>query len=174
MRNTITNTKATLLTIFTLLLMAMSANSQNNDSLGATLVFDGVESTKGTLDQLSGVQYGNTFVLKSSDEFGSRYLTVSINHQPTFKRNVVIGGAWSLVVIGEKGYSGTIYGDVVSGKITNMTDEKGNVIVKQTLIKLIATGATGNFEQYKEIAGNMQILTALDTLETKGVMFLKF
>ena len=89
-------------------------------------------------------------------------------------RNVVIGGAWSLVVLDENGYAGTIYGDVVSGEIRDSIDDKGNTIVKQTQINLIATGSTGNFEQYKEIAGNMQIMTALDTLETKGLMVLKF
>ena len=168
-------TKTIVISILTVLMLTGAAMAQNTTAFGETFVFDGFETSKGTPDKESYVQYGNTFVLKSMDEFGSRYLTVSINHY-TGKGTVVKGGAWSLAVLDEKGYAGTIYGDVVSGEILDLTDDTGKVIVKQTLINLIVTGGTGNFAgvEFEKIAGSMQLMTALSTLETKGSIELKF
>ena len=170
-------TQTIIISILSALILTIAASAQIKDDVASALVYDGVETSNGTLDEISGVRYGDTFVLRCAGKFESRYLTVSINHRAMFKGIGVTSGAWSLAIFDEtNSYSGTIYGDVVSGDVQDLLDEKGEIIGKQTQINLIATGGTGNFadEKFEKISGNLQMLTALGTLETKGVMELNF
>ena len=170
-------TQAIIISILSALIFTIAASAQNIDDKRPPLVYDGVETTAGTLDEISSVRYGNTFILRSNGKFNSRYLTVSINHRAMFKGVGVTGGAWSLEIFDETGgYTGTIYGDVVSGDIQDLLDDKGNVIGKETQINLVATGGTGDFtnEELGKIFGNIQLLTASGTKETKGLMYLNF
>lgn len=169
-------TQTIVISMLTALILTIAAQAQIKDDIAPALVYDGVETSAGTLDEISGVRYGNTFVLRSTGEWDSRYLTVSINHRAVFRGIGVTGGVWSLTVFNENGYSGTIYGDVISGDIRDLTDDKGKIIGKQTQIKLIAIGGTGNFanEKFEQIGRNLEMLTALATLEIKGLMQLNF
>ena len=94
--------QAIMISILSALILTIAASAQIKDDVASALVYDGVETSNGTLDEISSVRYGNTFVLRSNGKFNSRYLTVSINHRAMFKGVGVTGGAWSLNETGRK------------------------------------------------------------------------
>jgi hypothetical protein len=158
----------------------VSANFAQNitggDGFASAFVYSGLETTAGAVDQASGIRYGNTFALSSRGEWDSRYLTVSINHQETFRGASVTGGSWTLAVFNENGYSETLYGEVLSGDIQEITDGNGGIIGKRTRINLQSTGGTGAFtdKARRRITDSLELTTEYRFSQTSGVGLLNF
>ncbi len=164
-----------------ILILVVGANvglAQNKlgEDFSAATVYTGLETSAGTLDPVSGLRYGNTFVLSSTGEYDSRHLTVSINSQEMFVGVGVTGGAWSLTVIRDGVYLGTVYGEVMSGDIENIVDEKGEIIGKRTRIELQATGGTSNLDtdETRKLTGSFDMKTDSATLETTAIAKFNF
>ena len=161
-----------------LLTSAVSARNEIGNYAAKGVVYDGVESSAGYKDAVSGFHYGNTFVLASVVEAESRHLSVSVNSQEVFKGVGVTGGAWSVVVFNDGAHIGTVYGEIVSGEIQDIISEKGELIGKQTLMELRATGGTGIFnnEWGQGIKGTLIMTTDLltKTKRTTAIETLNF
>lgn len=164
--------KMTMMTIGAVVLMTAAVSAQSPDYPAKGSIYDGVESSSGNQDPLSGFQYGNTFVLTSIGKVESRYLTVSVNSQEMFKGVGVTGGAWSLAVFRDGAHVGTLYGDVVSGEIQQIIGKK----VKQTRLELRATGGTGIFDNdgSLKINGSLFMTTDLSSKRTTAFETLNF
>jgi hypothetical protein len=158
-------TKIAMMMVLAIGLMASAATAQNKngDHLAKGSIYDGHETSAGNQDPVSGFQYGNTFVLTSTGEVESRYMTVSINSREMFKGVGVTGGMWSVAVFRDSVYVGTVYGEVISGDIQDIISKKGDVIGKQTRIDLQGTGGTGIFdnEENQKINGSLTMTTDL-------------
>lgn len=164
-----------------ILILAVGANvglAQNKlgDDFSAATVYTGRETSVGTLDPVSGFSYGNTFVLSSTGEYDSRHLTVSINSQEMFQGVGVTGGAWSVTVISDGVYLGTIYGEVMSGDIENITDKEDKIIGKRTRLILRATGGTANLDNDEtlKLNGSFDMKTDSGTSETTAIAKFNF
>ena len=146
-----------------LMTVAVSAQNEIGNDLAKGSIYDGLETSAGNQDPVSGFQYGNAFVLTSSGEVESRYMTVSINSREMFKGVGVTGGTWSVAVFRDNVYFGTVYGEVVSGDIQDIISKKGDVIGKQTRIELMGTGGTGTFDnvESQKIGGSLIMTTDL-------------
>ena len=158
-----------------LMTATVSAQNKLGGDISAATIYNGIETSEGTRDHLSGFQYGNTFVMTGTGEYDSLHLTVSINSQEMFQGVGVTGGAWSLVVF--RGvYLGTIYGEVMSGDIENITDKEGKIIGKQTRITLRATGGTGNLDtdEILKLNGSFDMKTDSLSKETTAIAKLNF
>ena len=164
--------------ILILVVGAQVGLAQNKIGLdfSAATVYTGLETSAGTIDPISGYRYGNTFVMTSTGEWDSRHLTVSLNSQEMFPGVGVTGGAWSLTVIRDGVYLGTIYGEVMSGDIENIVDEKGDIIGKRTRIDLQATGGTSNLDtdETRKLHGSFDMRTDSGTLETNAIAKFNF
>ncbi len=169
-------TKIAMMMVLAIGLMASAATAQNKDGGGvsAAVVYTGLETSAGTLDPISGFSYGNTFVLSSTGEYDSRHLTVSINSQEMFQGVGVTGGAWSLTVFRDGVYLGTIYGEVMSGDIENITDKEDKVIGKRTRIILRATGGTGNLDNDETLKLHGSFDMRTDSLSKETTAIAKF
>jgi hypothetical protein len=156
-----------------LMTAAVSAQNEIGDDLAKGFIYDGVETSAGNQDPVSGFQYSNTYVLTSLREGESRYMTVSVNSREMFKGVGVTGGAWSVAVFRDGAYVGTVYGEVVSGDIQNIVSKKGYVVGKQTRVDLQGTGGTGIFdnEESQKINGSLIMSTELLTKKKITIAF---
>lgn len=151
-----------------------AATAQNKDGDFAPVGFyTGIETAEGTPDWFWAMHYGDTFVLNSAGEWESHHLTVSLDHsliQYVPNNFIVTGGTWSLVVIRDNQYAGTLYGKVSTGEVNLITDGDGKEVSKQVQITLISTGGLGIFagRKNKEISGVYHATTDLRTKETRG------
>src|SRR5687767_11980638 len=99
----------------------VSAQVRNNGGVIGVGLYTGVESAAGTCEMSVAMCYGNTYVLNSFGEWESHHLTVSLNYFNSLPAGgngfTVTGGNWSLVVMRENQYAGTLYGEVKDGSI---------------------------------------------------------
>ena len=81
---------------------------------------------------------------------------------------IVTGGSWSLVVVRENQYAGTLYGEVQTGSVNLITDDSGTEISKQVRVNLKADGGLGIFNGRgsKDISGVYDMMTDLRSKET--------
>ena len=169
-------TKIAMMLVLTVGLMAVAVSAQNEigNDLAKGSIYDGVETSAGNRDPVSGFQYGNTFVLTSTGEVESRYMTVSINSREMFKGVGVTGGTWSVAVFRDSVYVGTVYGEVMSGDTQDIINKKGALIGKQTRIDLLGTRGTGIFDndESQKINGSLIMTTDLQT-KTKRTIALE-
>ncbi|MGB7201953.1 MAG: hypothetical protein WBD16_06755 [Pyrinomonadaceae bacterium] len=141
--------------------------------------YTGVETSPGTCEAITSVCYGNTFVLNSSGEWETHYLTLSLDYVNVPNHNGsgmgITGGNWSLVVFRDNQYFGTLYGRVETGNIIVITDytkdEDGSRQVQATLV---STGGFGPFTEYKKIHGELSVISDLRSGETKGTASFNF
>lgn len=86
---------------------------------GSPIVFRaGAEVVAGSVDQNTSTVYGSTITLNSLDSSGTQHLTVSFDYVTTDPASFpIISGSWTLVMIRDGRYAGTIYGSVTSGKV---------------------------------------------------------
>ena len=162
---------------------AAAATPNKSDGFIPIGIYTGVETAAGTFDPLSGMYWGNSFALNSFGEWESAHLTVSVNYS-TNQFNpgggfIVTGGTWSLVVIRDSQYFGTINGEVSGGTISLITDkEMGLVIARQSQINLRATGGLGSFQprEIKDLNGVLKATTDFvgRSKETTGILPLAF
>lgn len=162
---------------------AAAAPPNKNGDFGPAVIYTGVETSEGTFDQLGGMYWGNSFTLNSFGEWESSHLTVSLNYSTSqFNPSgsfIVTGGTWSLVVIRDNQYFGTLNGEVSGGTVSLITDEKmGLVIARQTQVNLRTTGALGGFQprEIKELNGVLNATTDLlgRSKETHGILPLAY
>lgn len=167
-------TKIAMMVVLAIGLTASAATAKNEirDYLAKGFLYEGVETSAGNQDPVSGFQYGTTYVLSSLGEVESRYMTVSVNsRERRFIGVRVTGGAWSVAVFRDGAHVGTVYGEVISGDIQQIINKEGELIGKQTQIDLKGTGGTGIFdnEESQEINGSLNMTTDLLTKKKKTV-----
>lgn len=138
----------------------------------------GVEMATGTPEPINGSVYGNTLVLNHFNENETRCLTVSIDYStPQFVPDsfIVMGGSWSLVVIRDGVYQGTIYGKVLSGNVLISSNKDGDP-VQLTDINLQTSGGMGEFEgkAFKDLSGVFSATTNLRSSAAKGNITVNF
>ncbi|MFN0138995.1 MAG: hypothetical protein ACKVQW_02765 [Pyrinomonadaceae bacterium] len=159
-----------------LLTGAASANDEIRDYHAKGFFYDGAETSAGNQDPVSGLRYGNTYVLSSVGEVESRYMTVSVNSREMLIGFGVTGGAWSVSVFRDGAHVGTVYGDIMSGDIQDIIGKKGVPSGRQTRIDLQGTGGTGIFdhEGSREIYGSLIMSTDLFSKRTSALDTLNF
>ena len=170
-----TTTKIAMMMVLAIGLMASAATAQNKDGGFAPVgIYTGIETSAGTFESMSAMRYGNRYVLNSSGERESRHLTVSLNYLMSGPAPLqgfsVISGNWSLVVIRNNQYAGTLYGEVTGGAITFIENANGETTSKQIQINLQGTGGLGMFagKESENISGVYQAITDLRSKETNG------
>lgn len=133
----------------------------------------GVESAAATCEMSVAMCFGNTYVLNSFGEWESHHLTVSLNYFNSLPNGgfgfTVTGGNWSLVVMRENQYAGTLYGKVTSGSIVYppTDEEKSKKIIN---VDLQATGGLGIFKKKsrKKIKATLEMSANLSSGEISG------
>lgn len=166
--------KIAMMLILAVGLTAGAAAAQNKDGGFAPVgIYTGIETAAGTLDPFSATRYGDSFVLNSFGEWESHHLTVSLDHstdQIVPNNFIVTGGTWSLIVIRDNQYAGTLYGKVSTGSVSLITDGNGEEVSKQVQINLSSTGGLGIFAGRKDetISGVYNATTDLRSKETQA------
>lgn len=154
---------------------AVSAQVRNGGS-GITGVglYTGTETAAGTCEMaVTATCFGNSFVLNSFGEWESHHLTVSLNYFNSLPAGgngfAVTGGNWSLVVVRDNQYAGTLYGEIKDGSIVFPPADEVS-FTKITTLTLQATGGLGIFKENrrKKIIGELKITTELNSRETSG------
>jgi hypothetical protein len=168
-------TKMMLMLVLAIGLTAGAATAQikGGGSFAPVGIYTGTETAEGTYDQLSQIQYGDTFVMNSFGEWESYHLTVSLNYSTSqFVPNnfIVAGGTWSLVVVRDNQYAGTLYGEVQSGSVNLTANSSGEIIAKQVQVNLRSNGGLGLFprKDNETISGVYSATTDLRSKETTG------
>jgi hypothetical protein len=147
--------RLTAILILTVGLMTTAALAQNKDDgkFAPVGFYTGVQSAEGTLEPITGIRYGNTLVMNSFGEWETYCLTVSLDYATTqFVPNsfIITGGSWSLMVIRDNAYLGTVYGKVSGGDVLVSTNSNGEQI-QVTQLNLQATGGLGAFTGKKVV-----------------------
>lgn len=166
------------------LLVAFTASSAaaQNDNTGTLIPADnysGVESAAAVCEPMASVCYGNTFVLANISESETRHLTVSLNYPNVLPNGTngsfAVNGTWSLVVVREGKYIGTLYGKVTDGTIDYPAIEYESD-KKLTLLKLQMTGGLGGFEKSRRAKtfALLNLATSFNTRQTSGTLILDF
>ncbi len=118
--------------------------------------------------------HGDTFVLASHGEWESYHLTVSLTYsRAQFVPNsfVVTGGTWSMVVVRENQYAGTLYGDIRSGSLSLVTNNAGEPLSIRVQVQLTSNGGFGTFggRAGTGVAGVYDMSTDIRSSETNGI-----
>ena len=168
-------TKIAMMMVLAIGLMASAATAQDKNGGGFAPIgiYTGIESAEGTLDQISQIRYGNSFVLNSFGEWETHHLTVSVDYATNqFVPNnfIVTGGSWSLVVLRDNQYAGTLYGKVQNGSVNIISNANGDEVSKQVQVSLHTRGGLGIFagRESKNIIGVYDTITDLRSNETTG------
>lgn len=168
-------TKITMIMMLAVGLTASAARAQKISGGGFAPVglYSGMETKPGTSEPANSMIYGNSFVLNSFGEWETHHMTISLDYSTnSFNPNdlIVTGGSWSLVVVRENQYAGTLYGEVQTGSVNLITDENGEEISKQVRVNLKADGGLGIFagRGNKDISGVYDMTTDLRSKETSG------
>jgi hypothetical protein len=169
----ITKIAAMLVLVIGLMASAAMAQNKGDEGFAPVGIYTGMESAPGTLNLANSMCYGNSFVLVSFGEWETHHLTVSLNYSTnSFMANhyIVTGGSWSLVVIRDNQYAGTLYGKVETGSVQLMTDSDGKEVSKKVQAILLSTGGLGVFEgkHGENISGVYDMTTDLRSSQTTG------
>lgn len=165
-----------------IVLSSCSAGAALAQGVGPVGVYTGIESAAGTCEmQATSTCFGNTYILNSFGEWGSHHLTVSLDYFNSLPAGgngfAVTGGDWSMVVIRENQYAGTLYGKVTGGSIiypSTATDSGKNIKIIE--LNLQATSGLGIYKNKsrKKIAGTLKMTTKFESLETTGRLDMNF
>lgn len=166
-------TKIATMLVLAIGLMASVATAQNKDGGFAPVgIYTGTETKEGTCDPMTGICHGNTFVLTSFGEWETYHLTASIDYTVGINPNSfnITGGEWTLIVLRDDKYTGTLYGEVQSGSVNLTVNNKGEAISKQAQMSLNSTGGMGLFKgkSGEDISGIYEATTDLRSKETQG------
>ena len=167
MKKRITKIAMMLVLMAGLMVSAATAQSKNGGDFAPVGIYTGVETAQGTFESMSAMRYGNTYLLNSYGEWESHHLTVSLDYLVSgtypLQGFSVMSGNWSLAVIRDNQYAGTLYGEVESGAILFIENANGEIISKQTEVSLRATGGLGMFagKESKNITGVYSVMTDL-------------
>ena len=166
--------------ILILTLAVCAAGAVSAQGVGPVGFYTGLESAAGSCEMtVTSTCFGNTYVLNSFGEWESHHLTVSLNYFNSLPSGgngfAVTGGDWSLVVMRDNQYAGTLYGKVTNGSIVYppTDEEKSKKIVE---VNLQATNGLGIFKnkRRKKITGTLKITTDLTSRETTGRLDMTF
>ena len=156
-------------------LMASAAMAQKITGTGFAPIglYTGMETMAGTSNLADSMIHGNTFVLNSFGEWESYHLTVSLDYSTNSfvpNESIVTSGSWSLVVVRDNQYAGTLYGQVQTGSVSSITNGNGDEISRQVRINLKANGGMGIFEgdDSKRITGVSDMNTDSRSKATSG------
>ena len=160
---------------------AVSAQVRSNGGgvIGVGL-YTGIESAAETCEMSIAMCYGNTYILNSFGEWESHHLTVSLNYFNSLPGGgnglTVISGNWSLAVMRENQYAGTLYGEIKNGSIVFPTADDSPPKEKVITLNLQATGGLGIFKEKrrKKITGTLKMTTDFNSRETTGRLDLTF
>jgi hypothetical protein len=171
--------KAAMLVLVIGLTVSWATAQKNTGGAVPVGTYNGVQSEAGTCLVIVETCYGNTFVLASHGEWESHHLTVSLNYsQEQFVPHtfVVAGGSWSMVVIREGQYAGTLFGEVASGDVSFETVGNGDPVSKRARLVLAANGGSGIFDKqgFARIGGVFDMTTDLRSQETTGIASFTF
>ena len=153
-------------------LMIGGASSAAFAQMAAT-VYNGTETAAGDIDPVSGFRYGKTYVLSSTGEWDTRYLTITVNDREMLAGIGVTGGTWLLTIHSDTEPSGAIYGRILSGKVTfgagkdNLADKPE---LMTTELNLVIDGGVGHFalsSSTSKVAG-LELVTVLKSGETNA------
>ena len=166
--------------VLLLSLAACVTGAASAQGVGPVGFYTGIESAAGTCEMtITSTCFGNTYVLNSFGEWESHHLTVSLNYFNSLPSGgngfAVTGGNWSLVVIRENQYAGTLYGNITDGSIVYPpTDEEKSK--KITEVNLQATNGLGIFnnKRRKKITATLKMTTNLNSRETTGRLDITF
>lgn len=162
MNKQITNIATMLIMAVCILASAVTAQNKDGSGIAPVGVYTGIETMEGTLDPSDAIRFGNSFVLNSFGEWESHHLSVSMDYSNASINSrslMVTGGSWSLVVVRDNQYFGTLYGDIQSGSVS-LVGRKGELVEKQVQAILRATGGTGAFDSRKfQIASIVYAMT---------------
>ncbi len=166
-------TKIAMMMVLAIGLMASVATAQKSGGFAPVGIYTGIETDEGTPDPISAIRYGNSFVLNSFGEWETHHLTVSVDYatnQIVPNNFIVTGGTWSLVVMRDNQYAGTLYGDVQVGSVNLTTNANGEAVSKQVQVTLRSSGGLGIFagRAGKNISGVYNTITDLRSNETNG------
>ena len=166
--------------IFAVGSMTSAVFAQNKDDARFRPVayYTGVESAAGTLEPTTGSLYGNTVVLNHFNEGTTQCLSISVDYstlQFVPDSFIVTGGSWSLVVIRNGIYVGTIYGDIPSGSVLVSTNSNGDS-VQLTQANLRSTGGLGEFagKAFKGLNGVVSSTVEMRTNQAKADVAIDF
>jgi len=112
--------------------------------------FQGMESSGGTMDVLSNLYRGHSFVFLSDDRTNPISLTVTMDYglieaPGTYQ---VVSGQWTLVVFEDGNYVGTLFGDIPQGMIQEVANLESAGGVSQRTFKLNFR-ITGGMDRYE-------------------------
>ncbi len=164
-----------------LLILAVSVTGAvSAQGVGPVGFYTGIESATGSCEmQVTSTCFGNTYILNGFGEWESHHLTVSLNYYNSLPSGgngfAVTGGDFSLVVIRENQYAGTLYGKVTNGSIVypSTNDGKSKKIIE---VNLQAAGGLGIFnnKRRKKITGTLKMTTEFESRETTGRLDMNF
>lgn len=181
MKKRITKIAAIIILAITLTATA-AAQSQTNDDSAQIISLTGIETVR-AIEPISGIFYGNTFVLNSlnnSGESETHHFTVSLDYLCEFckgnSQSSVTGGSWSLVVFRDNLYAGTLYGKVSGGTIDAVTNRNGEPGFRQMQINLEATGGLGRLAAGRRTntSGVYEAITDANSNQTKASVSFTF
>lgn len=116
------------------------------------VAFVGNQTSDGKFVEAIDQTMGNSFVLNGYNrEHSSLLLTIGVDHnsQADFDLgNYVVGGSWNLAVYTNGTYVGSVFGDVLDGRIKYLSGGgKAHVVAsKNTSATLRVNGGTGIYE----------------------------
>lgn len=165
--------------------LAGAALAQNETSVDGILPvggnYTGMETSPGNCDAIDGTCSGNLFVMTSDGKQESHTLVLFLKYSiNTFVPNsyVVTGGSWSLIVVRDNRYAGTLHGEILSGDMVLVQGEEVEPSSKEVRLNLASSQGFGIFDGKAgvNISGVYNATTDLKTKtkETKGTASFSF
>ena len=152
---------------------AAAQQVKSNDDSAQIISFNGVETVR-AVEPITGIFYGNSYVLNSFAESETYHLTVSLDYLCEQCQGnshfSVTSGSWSVVVFRNNVYAGTLFGKVSGGTIDVVTNRNGEPGFRQMQINLQATGGLGRYARRGSagISGVYEAVTDSLSKQTTG------
>lgn len=150
MKNIILTVPFLLMAIFSSIVSAQQGETQ---SLAQPFDYAGIQTSPGTFDEINEICWGSSFTFTNSALRENRVLNISFNfHNPQSQPSGGIGtvlseGTWSLAVFRRNAHVGTVYGSIEKSSILAPDNIDGaNYDAKQTVVKLIVKGGSGDYK----------------------------
>lgn len=117
------------------------------------VAFSGNQTSDGKFVEAIDQTMGNSFVFNGYNrDHSSLLMTIGLDHnsQADFENgNVIVGGSWNLAVYTNGTYVGSIFGDVLDGRIKYLSGGKGRSVASKTAhATLRVNGGTGAYEGF--------------------------
>lgn len=135
--------------------------------------YTGTETSPGNCDAIEGMCSGNLFVMNSDGDRENNTLVLFLKYSMNAivpNNYVVTGGSWSLIVVRDNRYAGTLHGEILSGDIVLVQGEEAEPSSKNVRLNLASVSGFGIFDGKASvnIGGIYNATTDLKTKETTG------